>query len=706
MAQIPYSPIPNVTEQLAPTPLTHLNTPSDAFGGDIGQALSTLGHTTEEAGNEIFQRAIAMQQLNNESEAREASAKYMEQAGVLHADFTSRMGQNAGPAAFQKYTEDLNNTRTQIRSTLSNPMAQRMYDADSFSTMGRTIFNGAGHSADQMKGYALAANKAQIESANNAVLLNPLDERTFKANLDRVEANAMWDGHTRGLSDQDTANAIAEAHSTLWAARITGLARMSGQEAAAKALFDKAIENHDLRGETISKVEEVVNRSLMTSGAKIAADSIYDGSGMALGQKPVSLDRARDAIALGIESGGKYEITNPQSGALGRYQVMPNNLPGWLKQAGLPVMTPEKFLKNHDAQDQVFDKIFGDLMTKYGSFNEAASYWFSGHGMDGNTKSDGNATVPEYLKAVNAQLAKTATLEEKVAAGQGIAQKIAPGVPLMDDFVRQHVISRDNQDREIQRSDQQQRDATIDGALAQSKVSTIDDLRKVSPQVSSAIDQLNGKELLQLQQKLAIAAKNDNTITDERTSRFQQLRGMAYRDPSSFADLDLWQKDLAKDQRKDLLDMQNKVRQGKIIDDPDVKYVMNNPDIKLMLSKIIGAPADFKDEYNSFAGAVANEVNYFRSEGKTISYKQLEDIGNRLLQNETIGDVFTSWKIPRFEAAPPPEEHEAIRQLFIQGGRGEPTDEQIQRLFVHKLFMQSLGIKQTGSSAPPIPRSQ
>jgi len=39
----------------------------------------------------------------------------------------------------------------------SNPMAQKMFDGSSLSFMGRTIFNAAGHAAQQTK---VAANNA------------------------------------------------------------------------------------------------------------------------------------------------------------------------------------------------------------------------------------------------------------------------------------------------------------------------------------------------------------------------------------------------------------------------------------------------------------------------------------------------------------------------------------------------------------------
>src|SRR6266850_2070753 len=54
-----------------------------ASGFDVAQAVQGLGKTVAGAGDEIFNRAIALQNLNNETEASEADAKYMIEAGRI-----------------------------------------------------------------------------------------------------------------------------------------------------------------------------------------------------------------------------------------------------------------------------------------------------------------------------------------------------------------------------------------------------------------------------------------------------------------------------------------------------------------------------------------------------------------------------------------------------------------------------------------------
>ena len=77
------------------------------------------------------------------------------------------------------------------------------------------------------------------------------------------------------------------------------------------------------------------------------------------------------------ESGGNYHAVNSSSGALGRWQVMPANLPEWLRESGLPAMSPEQYLNDPKAQDKLALTILGGDYDRYGA-RGAAAVWYSG----------------------------------------------------------------------------------------------------------------------------------------------------------------------------------------------------------------------------------------------------------------------------------------------------------------------------------------
>lgn len=144
------------------------------------------------------------------------------------------------------------------------------------------------------------------------------------------------------------------------------------------------------------------------------------------GAGPVSMDRAKEAIAQ-IESGGNYgAVTDSRTRlgrALGKYQVMEGELQGQLQEAGLPAMTPQQFLQNPQAQEQLFERVFGGLMGKYGNFNDAASVWFSGKpAAEAGRRHDVlGTTVPQYLQTTNAVLARNISRETGVSPSVTLA---------------------------------------------------------------------------------------------------------------------------------------------------------------------------------------------------------------------------------------------------------------------------------------------
>src|ERR1700757_59367 len=182
--------VPGLTPTVQPAgaaPEINLPVPVDAFGGAVAHALEGFGGQIERSSDQIWQRAMDLQNLNNETSAKEADAKYMIESGKLHADFINKEGLNAGPEALAAHIQQLQDMRTSIRQGL-NPMAARMYDASSLSFMGRNIFNAAGHSGQQMKVSANNAADARIERASDTIGDNPTDPVTYQRMKRTIES--------------------------------------------------------------------------------------------------------------------------------------------------------------------------------------------------------------------------------------------------------------------------------------------------------------------------------------------------------------------------------------------------------------------------------------------------------------------------------------------------------------------------------------
>lgn len=112
------------------------------------------------------------------------------------------------------------------------------------------------------------------------------------------------------------------------------------------------------------------------------------------------------------ESGGNYSAVNKSSGALGKYQIMPANIPSWSKSALGRSVTTQQFLKDPKLQEAVARKKLQYYYNKYGAAN-AAKAWYGGEGSikrSAGAQSRGQAggypSLNSYAAAVTRRLKK------------------------------------------------------------------------------------------------------------------------------------------------------------------------------------------------------------------------------------------------------------------------------------------------------------
>lgn len=120
------------------------------------------------------------------------------------------------------------------------------------------------------------------------------------------------------------------------------------------------------------------------------------------------LSAAREAIAA-VESrgSGDYAAVGPvvEKGmyagqrAYGRYQVMEGNIGPWTKEALGREMTREEFMADPKAQDAVVEFQLRKSFQQFGTYDDAASVWFSGQPASrSQNRSDGFTSAPDYIR--------------------------------------------------------------------------------------------------------------------------------------------------------------------------------------------------------------------------------------------------------------------------------------------------------------------
>lgn len=269
MAQVPnYNPVPQVSPQATPTPKIHVETPVAAFGGATAEAVSSLGATLGHVGNELFDRAQAMQQLKNETDAKDQDIKFMMSAGEIHAKYNALQGTER-VEAFPKYSQDLQDLYKQHRDQLGNPMAQKMFDASAVSVIKQSIFNGAGAAATAQKEAAFSATKSSWDLKNKQSYDSGQSDFSPSA-IAQIEQDAITLASTMpgGATSEKVELLKKQAISDRASHQVMGLALRGSDPSAASKLLDEYEKRHLILDKEAEALRGKINSLAETSSTK------------------------------------------------------------------------------------------------------------------------------------------------------------------------------------------------------------------------------------------------------------------------------------------------------------------------------------------------------------------------------------------------------------------------------------------------------
>lgn len=157
---------------------------------------------------------------------------------------------------------------------------------------------------------------------------------------------------------------------------------------------------------------EAARRRMLESTATNVDTSVGQGGGPQLpggGYKPTgntSFDKFMAAIS-GQESGGSYGARNKDSGAMGKYQIMPGNLNGsgrgWDFEALGHDVSSQQFMSSPQLQEQIAAYKMKQYYDKWGP-RGAAIAWYAGPGAVNNKNlnaSQGNyPSISQYVQSI------------------------------------------------------------------------------------------------------------------------------------------------------------------------------------------------------------------------------------------------------------------------------------------------------------------
>ena len=148
MAQVPYSPVPNVVPGAVADPQIRVDTPPAAFGVETAKAVRGLGEMETRMAGEYEATATQMQSRQNDITSKQMYVDSAAEIGGIESRFYEKKGTDAVEARPQ-YEQDLKDLYTKAIANAPNAqIKQQLSDALS-RRIGYSIIDGERHSGQQ-----------------------------------------------------------------------------------------------------------------------------------------------------------------------------------------------------------------------------------------------------------------------------------------------------------------------------------------------------------------------------------------------------------------------------------------------------------------------------------------------------------------------------------------------------------------------------
>lgn len=705
-----YNPVAKAASFIA-TPNVGVNTPVAAFGGATAQALEHLGSVASHVGDEIFARASALQDLQNEVESDNATTDYMVRSAKLHADFGALDGE-AKAKAYPKYIQDLQAVRADVGNALSNPASQRSYDRNSRQFMAREIFNGAGQAASAQRKAAFDASAARVDTYKSTIT-DPNDDAGFNLRLANTSSELDKQGEIAGWPQDELNNRKGQAISKLWSERIQLQSRTS--PFTAQKTLEDAQKSGRLREDDFKRADAVVRQATHTTGARNISEAV--NSGWAPYMKQHEIDRAQGVEPSLLSVVKEAQRAHPELqftiGGQGgkRSQEEQDRLYAQGRTAPGPIVT---WTRNSDHLRGVaidLEPSRGTAAQVDMAMREASAKLGIPLGPSLGAKDPGHFALAKDFDPAKAPTVPEEPLQARVDRASAWTRQQNPDDSLFDDYVRERVATDFTKAKTIKRDADFRASNTIDSAIVGgfgkgNLPTTIEELKATSPEVAAAWDSMDGSKQRKYLSYLAKNAKGDTGWTADGLRRYQQLKGMSNSDPNEFLAIDAVGENIPNSAKREIINLQQKLK-ANAEGDPRVRQAMSQ------LLPLLG-PADLarrtdsnKEQYDQFVGALQDQLSEFQAQNKRPPKpEELQKIGAQLLQAQSTPRWYNPWSsTPTYAVPVPEEESERIKNLPAWDQIGvTPTDQMIQRIYVREQFQKLYGGSAKKTDGPEVPR--
>lgn len=669
MAFFNFNPLQTVMPSAAPTPGQSQRASPEAFGADIGRAMQGAGEALSQAGDVASRHALAFQELNNETYAKQADTALqtkLRNMGYGDPADTSKPGYFAlaGQAAFdgsKPTMEAADKAFDEVSDSLPNDAARRMFYASGKSRVASFSESVASHAAQGRKEWMIGTSQARQASAIDSAADYYNDPTKINLNIALAKQEALDQGEIQGWSPEQVTAAQRDVASKAHVAVIDRM--MTDNPLAAQKYYQDHID--DISGQSHAVVEKALKSAVTPVLTRQGADMIMNGAPM---PNPRVVDEAMkgplpEAVAM-AESGNKDTaldgsiITSPK-GAQGKMQVMPDTQrsPGFGIE---PAKDDSAEEKNRVGRDYL-----SAMLSRYGNQSVAlAAYNWGPAKVDAVLQRMGAAPgqsgqideaafaaklPPEtqaYVQRVNDAAPQTppspptstdvrANLGAWMSKAREVAPLMFPNNPAAQDQMVSNIEAKSSEIVRGQNyADHDARNTLMSLAMGLTKTVTGDYTQLPATQRPSSLDALlttpaakSAWATMEPDQQAGIlgiikqnAAGTNPPMTDAAMSKFYELKGQAANDPEAFMSAKLSDPSitdlLPHEQTLELINLQTSLmtKQNRdAIKGMNLSHALTTAKPMLLASGIAppSKPGEKAAVYDQFVGRLSTQIDAF-----------------------------------------------------------------------------------------------
>lgn len=237
----------------------------------LGASIDTLGKTFDGVGNELFNRAVGLKQLESETKVNNAAIAW--EQGQIKSDeaFRSTAGENASSAALEAKFKSDEDARQKVRSGLSSPYEQKLFDQQTTRPFITSARQASEHSAQETKTLAKQTSDAKLGLLTNR-FAGAKEDADAEATAKEAEAWIRGDRHhLLGQTQDQVDRDVLEWRSKAIAGRAERMA-LDDPTHAKKILDDNKEELDKFDVNIWTRATERVNRYRDTRDVRNATD--------------------------------------------------------------------------------------------------------------------------------------------------------------------------------------------------------------------------------------------------------------------------------------------------------------------------------------------------------------------------------------------------------------------------------------------------